>query len=78
MRSYPNYRNEILSKLTGIARSHNLNGTSIFRDLVESWVAAGCPAKFEVKKKVHMQPKSSKDLWLELMETSVGFRANRK
>ncbi len=63
MRGYPNYRNEILSKLTQEAKAHNLNGTSVFRCLVESWIAAGCPPRFEVKKKVHTQ-KSSKELWL--------------
>ena len=77
MREYPNYRNEILSKLTGIARSHNLNGTAVFRDLVEGWISAGCPSEFDVKKIVHTHKMSSKDLWLQLMETSAALRVNR-
>ena len=61
-----NLRNDILTKLTQEAKAHNLNGTSVFRCLVEGWIAAGCPPRFEVKKKVHTQ--SSKELWLSLME----------
>jgi hypothetical protein len=64
MRGYPNYRNEILTDLTQRAKANNLNGTRIFRALVESWIAAGCPSRFEINKIVHAQPVSSKDRFL--------------
>jgi hypothetical protein len=77
MRGYPNYRNEILSRLTRFANDRNQNGTAIFRDLVECWISAGCPSDFEIKRTLHTQKLSSKERWMQLMQTPVGAPVNR-